>query len=350
MVPRCEARVDQPTGTRASILTPAFNHARYLPGYFESILRQSFRNLELVFIDDASTDDSWAVVDGFRVALAERLARVVLLRHEKNLGLIATLGELTDMMSGQYVSILESDDALYSEKVTETVRVLEDDASCVAVHSDADRMFPDGHMAQGTWRSKGRRIPDGDVWQDLMFENHVLTCSFCCRADALRGNVDFSSYSRAGYVTADYAMFLDLARSGRFRYLDKSLARYRLVAGSISHPLTVGDMIHWRHRYYRIKHDRLDQRQLADDVKQRVLGQYHRYSLMAALLRGDWRAVRESKSWLSRHGEPLQMPGLFRVCAATADLPALRVWGRLLARRSAASRVDAVAEFTEQRD
>jgi glycosyltransferase involved in cell wall biosynthesis len=74
-----------------TVLLPVYNGAPYLAVAVRSILEQSFKDFTLLVIDDASTDDTLTVMKGFNDA------RIVLVRNEKNLGLIATLNKGIDL-------------------------------------------------------------------------------------------------------------------------------------------------------------------------------------------------------------------------------------------------------------
>jgi glycosyltransferase involved in cell wall biosynthesis len=90
-----------------SVLMPAFNHASYVRTAVESVLGQTYGNLELIVIDDASSDATWEVLQSFDDP------RVRLYRHEANQGAHATLNEGLALAKGEFIAILNSDD-IYS--------------------------------------------------------------------------------------------------------------------------------------------------------------------------------------------------------------------------------------------
>src|SRR5262249_7024813 len=91
---------------KVTVITPGYNHARYLPQRLESILAQTYRDFELIVLDDASTDGSRAVIESY---LHDPRARAVF--NERNSGSPFkqwTLG--LRQARGEYVWIAESDD------------------------------------------------------------------------------------------------------------------------------------------------------------------------------------------------------------------------------------------------
>ncbi len=91
-----------------SVLMPNYNHARFLPHSLDAIARQTVLPLEVIVIDDASTDDSAAVVEDF----AKRLPSIRLLRHERNQGVYPALRTGWKECRGDYVIFSAADDVL----------------------------------------------------------------------------------------------------------------------------------------------------------------------------------------------------------------------------------------------
>jgi glycosyltransferase involved in cell wall biosynthesis len=91
-----------------SVVLPAYNHERFIRSAVESVLNQSYRKLELIVIDDASTDGTWEVLEEVQDS---RLHKI---RHETNQGAHATLNEGIEKACGSYVAIINSDD-IYHE-------------------------------------------------------------------------------------------------------------------------------------------------------------------------------------------------------------------------------------------
>jgi glycosyltransferase involved in cell wall biosynthesis len=95
--------VDLPT---VSVLVPNYNHAAYLEETLTALLSQSVRPLEILVVDDASTDDSLAIIE--RLAAADPILRVI--RHETNQGAIAAINRALAEARGDYVYVNAVDD------------------------------------------------------------------------------------------------------------------------------------------------------------------------------------------------------------------------------------------------
>jgi len=98
-----------------SVLMPAYNHAPYVRAAVESVLDQTYDNLELIAIDDASSDATWEVLESFSDA------RLRLYRHEANQGAHATLNEALALAKGEFIAIINSDDIYHSVRLARLV-------------------------------------------------------------------------------------------------------------------------------------------------------------------------------------------------------------------------------------
>src|SRR5512133_912996 len=97
-----------------SIITPVFNVQAHLAQCMESLLAQRFRNIEIVCINDASTDGSAAILDKY----ARLDSRVALVEHQVNLGLGAARNTGLELARGEYIVFVDSDDWVTPDMLT----------------------------------------------------------------------------------------------------------------------------------------------------------------------------------------------------------------------------------------
>ena len=98
-----------------SIVVPNYNNVEYLNECVDSLVRQSFKNIEILILDDKSNDNSREVIE----KLAQRDSRIVPVYNEKNLGISVNRHSGIMMAKGKYITTLDSDDYLTSEKKLE---------------------------------------------------------------------------------------------------------------------------------------------------------------------------------------------------------------------------------------
>ena len=106
-----------------SVFIPNYNHACYLPDCIASVLKEAPEDIEILIIDDASTDNSIEVIQ----AIASKDKRVRLLRNKVNKGANATIDFGLQQVSGKYYFGLAADDKLLPGFFTKTLHVLKKD-------------------------------------------------------------------------------------------------------------------------------------------------------------------------------------------------------------------------------
>ncbi|WP_308515809.1 glycosyltransferase family 2 protein [Sphingomonas flavescens] len=125
---------------RVSILMPVFNAGVYLPDALESIRGQSFKDFELVIVNDGSTDGSSEILRAF----AQQDPRTRLIERT-NRGLIETRNELLSEASGDLIAWMDADDLSHPDRLQKQVGAFEVDTSLVCVGTNVERIDPDGH-------------------------------------------------------------------------------------------------------------------------------------------------------------------------------------------------------------
>jgi Glycosyl transferase family 2 len=128
------------TGPFFSVLITAYNRAQLAERCVRSCIQQTFPDFEIVVVDDASTDDTAAVLE----ALGEQRLRVV--RHERNQGYIAARATAVDNARGQWVVILDSDDELLPHALARFRTLIDELPDDVRIIRSRHR-FDDGRVA-----------------------------------------------------------------------------------------------------------------------------------------------------------------------------------------------------------
>lgn len=100
-----------------SICMPAYNHENYVQDAIQSIIEQEYQNIELLIINDGSTDDTNQKIEALRKICEERFIRFIYI-NRKNQGLTSTLNELLELSKGVYFSPMASDDLLPKNRIS----------------------------------------------------------------------------------------------------------------------------------------------------------------------------------------------------------------------------------------
>jgi glycosyltransferase involved in cell wall biosynthesis len=201
-----------------SVVMPVYNAENYLRKSVDSVLRQSYRQLELVIVDDCSHDRSWQLIGEYA---ADR--RVTAIRQERNGGVAVARNTGLAAARGSYVAFLDSDDWWHPRKLElQLAQMLETGAR--VSYAAYDRVTPQGKVL-----SQVR--PRGSVeYRDMLKSNHVghLTGMY----DRSLGVVAFRSVGHE-----DYVFWLELVRrAGKAVCVagTEPLAWYLVRNGSVS--------------------------------------------------------------------------------------------------------------------
>lgn len=87
-----------------SVIMPVYNSAKYLNEAIDSILNQTYENIELIVIDDGSSDNSVDLIKKYNSS------KIRFFQNEKNIGVSATRNKAIDLSNGKYIALMDSDD------------------------------------------------------------------------------------------------------------------------------------------------------------------------------------------------------------------------------------------------
>jgi len=104
---------------KVSIVVPTYNRADFLPKAIQSVLNQTYRDWEMIIVDDGSTDNTEEVVKGYK---EERIRYIV---HKYNLGLSAARNTGIKNSRGKYIALLDSDDEWFPEKISCQINIFQ---------------------------------------------------------------------------------------------------------------------------------------------------------------------------------------------------------------------------------
>lgn len=135
-----------------SVIIPTYNGAAYLREAVESILGQTFRDFELILIDDVSSDASVAIAEEY----ARRDPRVRVVRNAKNLGFAGNRNKAVSLARGRYIAWQDQDDIALPERIERQYRLLESDPR-LGIVGGAMIVF------DAAGRTSLRRYPEGDA-------------------------------------------------------------------------------------------------------------------------------------------------------------------------------------------
>jgi glycosyltransferase involved in cell wall biosynthesis len=215
-----------------SVIIATYNRARWLPGTIESVLAQTFRDFELIVVDDGSTDNTTAVLQPFDGRLRYT--------HQVNAERGAARNTGMRIASGEFVAFLDSDDLWTPTKLEAEVASLRADPSLGLVYSDALLIDELGTVTGSLPRYRFR----GDVLADVVRQNFVPLSAHLLRRDAFERAGGFSE-DRTMSGSEDWEAWTRLAAICPFSFTGNVGLHYRVHAqGSVASPKAIERSMH----------------------------------------------------------------------------------------------------------
>jgi glycosyltransferase involved in cell wall biosynthesis len=203
---------------RVSVVIPAFNHGRYVGEAVRSALDQSYPDLEVIVIDDGSTDDTREAIRGF----GDRVRYF----HQENRGLAAARNRGIGESRGDFVAFLDADDLWLPRKLERQLEVFDRHPSVRLVYAGVFHVDCEGRVLQEIQpRHRGTTV------SQLLLDNVVIgsgTTAVVPR-ECLK---ELGGFDECFSVCEDWELWLRIARRYELDYVDAPLAKYRLHAGN----------------------------------------------------------------------------------------------------------------------
>ncbi len=208
---------------KISVCIPSYNCAPFIADAIDSVLAQSYPHFELLIIDDCSTDSSAEIISGY----AESDPRIVFLRNESNLGMVANWNRCIELARGEYIHYLFADDTFASpECLAKMLSVIESEPTISLVVSARNIIDEDSRVMRVTSHFRDSKVSPGTkVIRRCLYEARNLigepSVVMFRKSQALRGfNPEYAQF-------VDLEMWFHLLEQGTFAYLAEPLASFR---------------------------------------------------------------------------------------------------------------------------
>ena len=219
---------------KISVLIPVYNAAAFLKNSVESILRQSFKDFELILLNDCSSDNSEEIIKTFSDP------RIKYFRNEQNLGISGSRNRLMDLAQGEYLAVMDNDDLSMPERFAKQVAFLDShpEVTIVGTWGELFNNMP----ARGLYAKIKKLITNmGWVWRqpaNVTLQETLRGCTsmhssmMIRRADLVKHNIRYN----AEYTPAeDYDLIRQVLTSGlKICNLQEVLFKYHLYGGNFS--------------------------------------------------------------------------------------------------------------------
>lgn len=231
-----------------SVCIPAYNNSKYIERTINAVLNQTYKNLEVVVVDDCSKDDTAAKVE----AIMQNDNRVRLIKNEKNLGMTGNWNKVIREGRGEYIKLLPADDLVYRECIEKSMNSLLKSTDITLCITDTDLIDDDDKKVgkYAHWPKAG--IQDGKkmIKKSVLFNNFFgnPVCAMFRKSDFEKtGGFD----PDIPYIL-DFDLWIGLASLGEVYMIKESLNGFRVRNDS-----NTGQLIGNGRKAYNDEHKRL---------------------------------------------------------------------------------------------
>lgn len=264
---------------KVSVFIPVYRHAAYVGEAVDSVLSQDFKDFELILVDDKSPDDSYEIIARYDDP------RIRLYRNAVNLGISANRNRMFDLVRGEYVALLDSDDRMAPRRLSRQVAFLEANPHIATLGGCVAHCDQEGRPQ----RRLMRPLATDQLHPWMLFRTAHANTTFMGRMSILRHH----RYDEDYFTSGDYELSLRLAQDHRSANLSHVLSHLRQHDGRTTS--TASDRV-------RQEKFRLIERQVARlglSAEPADIARHHKLTrLSAADLRGDPEFIDWAPRWL----------------------------------------------------
>lgn len=209
---------------KVSIIIPAYNSAEYIKQAVDSALGQTYKNVEIVVVDDGSTDNTAGVLAPY---IKENNIKYI---HQENEGAGMARNKGINNSSGEIVAFLDADDIWMPDKLEKQIPLLSNPDigvvySDIEIFGDSFVALRHSEIASGFYR--------GNILKHLIKGNFIPTSSVVMRR-SIFGIIDGFADNSRFYTVEDYEFWLRVATITKFDYVSDSLVKYRVHKDQLS--------------------------------------------------------------------------------------------------------------------
>jgi len=205
-----------------SVIMPSYQYDRFIAEAIESVLNQTMGDLELIIVDDGSTDKSQQIIQSY----AEKDSRIVPIISDKNRGIPHTLNAGIEAAKGKFIAFLDADDCWLPKKLELQLKILEKNEDLV-VWGEGTIIDAKGKSTGMTFTKVHRaeqKAKSGNIFNELLKGNFIFASTRILK----RTNINDIRFNEDLEYNTDHQFAVDLAWKYHYYYIPEPLSRYRI--------------------------------------------------------------------------------------------------------------------------
>lgn len=227
-----------------SVLIPAYNHENYIQETIESIINQTYPNIELIILDDGSKDKTWEKITELKPKCENRFVKIHF-ETKQNEGTCITLNKLLELSSGEFVYIIASDDLAKPQAIEKEVKFLQDNPDYALAVGDNEYVDSMGKQIFRTPKAFTSNIKNAKYKTVKEFLSSKLKIDFLSDDFGSYKTLYKENYIPNGYLIRknifetignftknapleDFWLMLQISKYKKMKYIDEISFSYRI--------------------------------------------------------------------------------------------------------------------------
>ena len=212
---------------KVSVVIPVYNSEKFLKYSIESVLNQSYDNLEIIAVDDGSTDNSKNILQQYN--------NQITILSQKNSGLVQSLNKAISKMTGKWFKWLSPDDVLYPNAIETLINEAKKIPENTIIYSNWEIIDENGKTLRDFSESNYNNLGSFEFNVRLLDDQHINVNTCIIPTSIFENNCTFQDLKDPVMIDYDFFLRAGILYDYNFQLVPKSLLKYRIHTSQLSH-------------------------------------------------------------------------------------------------------------------
>jgi len=204
-----------------SVCIPVYNREKFVRGAILSVLNQTYKNFEIIVIDDGSTDSSFKIIQKFQDP------RISIFENGENKGIVYSRNRCLKESSGEFIAMLDSDDTWMPDKLEKQIRFLKSNPDYGICGTWAKRRMPNGNISIWAMPKSDEELRARMLWRCPVIQSSMVIRAIILKKYGILYDPDFENCE-------DYELIRRLLKHTKIHCLDECLVTYNVHENQIT--------------------------------------------------------------------------------------------------------------------